>query len=198
MTEATETTKPETNRDRVRRLLIAPLQRDGMRFPKDVPEDVQRKRLDQVADDLAHMSDQNLGRLMLCLRTKGDGSAKCFWPGRVTIIGYAEAAQPRPIADNPSLRSWFASAAGQRAAAEPGRLVAEFEFFERHKHPPFAPHHGRVIHSRAQELAGRVERIADREGRNAALSPEDAAWIVHYRKRLGMITGWLSDAEGAA
>jgi hypothetical protein len=198
MTQATETTKPETNRDRVRRLLIAPLQRDGMRFPKDVSDDVQRKRLDQVADDLAHMSDHNLGRLMLCLRTKGDGSAKCFWPGRVTIIGYAEAAQPRPIADNPRLRSWFASAAGARAAGEPGRLVAEFEFFERHKHPPFAPQHQSRIKERAANLAHRVERIADREGRGAALSPEDAAWIVHYRKRLGMITSWLDDADGAA
>ena len=84
MSDMNETTKAETNRDRVRRLLIEPLTRDGMRFPREVSDEVQRKRLDQMADDLGHMSDANLVRLRLCLRSKGGGSAKCFWPGRVT------------------------------------------------------------------------------------------------------------------
>lgn len=40
----------ETKRDRVRRLLLAPL---GFRFPRKIDEAEGRKRLDRIADDVA-------------------------------------------------------------------------------------------------------------------------------------------------
>ena len=195
MTEQCQTEpKAETKRDRVRRLLIDPLSRDGMRFPKAMPEEVQRKKLDQMADDFAHMTDANLGRLMLCLRTKGGGSQKDFWPSRITQLGYAQVAQPRPLEDDPKLKSWFVSAAGRAAAAVPGRLIAEFQFFKRHHHPPYLAEHKRLVASQAGELAHRLELIADREQRGIPLSPDDAAWVVRYRQTQEMLVGWIDEA----
>lgn len=188
----------ESKRDRVRRLLIDPLKRDGMRYKADVSKEDQRKRLDQMADDVAHMSDQNLIRLFLCLRTKGEGSSKCFWPSRVTVLAYAEVAQPRPLADDPRLRSWFASQAGRAAASVPGRLLAEFEFWTSHKHPPFSPAHQRLIAPRADEIARRADRISEREGRGAMVNSDDAAWMDRYRVTLSMLQGWINESGQAA
>ena len=44
----------ETGRDRVRRLLLAPLQAGGMRFKRGTKDE--QRQLDQIADDLAYLS----------------------------------------------------------------------------------------------------------------------------------------------
>ena len=61
MTE--EQTTTETNRDRVRRLFINPMIELGFRFPHRTPEDIVRKRLDRMADDLGYLTDENLRRV---------------------------------------------------------------------------------------------------------------------------------------
>lgn len=187
----------ETARDRVRRLFIAPLAEDGMRFRSGTPEDVQRKRLDRMADDLAYMSDDALRLLKICMRTKGEGSNGVFWPTRVSILKFANAAQPRPIEDIPGFRSWFASAAGAEAAAVPGRLVAEYAFFCRHLHPPYDDAHKAAVASQAAQLSERAMRLEERAGRGVALSPDDSSWLSRYRARDAMMRRWI-DRKGDA
>ncbi|MDF3413271.1 hypothetical protein HKX54_02290 [Sulfitobacter sp. M57] len=190
--------QPETKRDRVRRLFIAPLAAEGMRFERGTSEEVQVKRLNQMADDLTHLSDVELGRLRLCMRSKGDGTKKTFWPGRVSILGFAESVHPRPIADLPRLKDWFISAAGREAALVEGRLVAEFEFWTRHKHPPYAETHKRLVASRASEIGPKAARLVERRGRGALSDPGDIHWLARFEETEAMLRGWLAESGGAA
>lgn len=183
----------EAGRARVRRLCLDPLARDGMRYPAKVPPEDARRKLDQLADDLAYLSDAGLRVLATSLRTKGEGSAKCFWPSRITVLGYAEAFQKRPLADMPGLRSWFASAAGRDAAAEPGRLIAEYAFWNRHKHPPFAPAHQQRVASHAGDIARRIDLLSEREAREVPLDADDRRWLDRVRSTEAMLQGWIEE-----
>lgn len=157
----------ETKRDRVRRLLIGPLRERGFRFKAGTPEEEQRRYLDGVADDLAYMSDDALGRLEECLRFKGGGKEKCFWPAWATVIGWAEACQPRPIEEMPQLASWLASVEGPKARAA-GTLVATFLFVEKFKRPPYGDADRRRVAGKARELADDQARARDRIRRGIA------------------------------
>lgn len=195
--------KAETGRDRVRRLFIDPLTSDGMRFKHGTPPDAQRKRLDQMADDLGYLSDAGLAVMRGAVQVKGEGAAKCFWPSRVLILQLAQAFQPRPMAQMPGLRSWFCSAAGPAAAAVPGRLIAEYQFWQRKLHPPFradtseGAQHRRMIATDAARIAERQGRLTEREARGALSDPADIAWLDGVRRTEAMIKGWM-DQEGTA
>lgn len=183
----------ETNRDRIRRLFIDPLKADGMRFAHGTPEPDQRRKLDQMADDLGYMTDEKLMALRACMRSKGEGSKGVFWPSRVSINRFAEAAQPRPLIEMPGLLSWFVSAAGQEAKRVPGRLVAEFQFFTKHKHPPFNDQYKRLVAGRARDLAHRFERLVEREARGALSDEGDRHWLARYRETEAMVLGWIEE-----
>lgn len=180
MTDSVDT--GEARRTRVRRLLIDPLTADGMRFRKGVAEDVQAKRLAQLADDLGYMTDDNLTALRECLATKGEGAHRNFWPERITVLGFAEVCQPRPLEDLKGLARWFGSAAGS-AALKDDRLVAEYRFWLRFKRPPTSDQDRRTIASRAAEWRDRALRIEDRIARlGRAADLEDEAWLQAYNR----------------
>lgn len=195
---AEKETATETKRDRVRRLLIDPLARDGMRFKAQVSPEDQRKRLDRMADDLTYMSDANLSRLRITLSTKGDGAKGDFWPRRVTVLKFANMAQHRPIEDIPGFRSWFASAAGVEAARVPGLLQAQYLFWCREFHPPVADVHARAVTMKAKELAEREGYLNRRLAEGACLSPQDAEWLRRYTAKGEMLRGWIAGKVGAA
>ncbi len=187
----------ETKRDRVRRLFIIPLEDLGMCFPKATDPKIVQKTLNDFCDRLTYMSDENLIRLRHCLKTKGEGSARKFWPKMITIISFAELAQPRPLKHEPNLLSWFGSDAGKQAL-EAGRLVAEFLFFERVKRPPLKDSEKRQIAERANGYNSRVLRLEERLGRGWDLSADDAGFLEWYRGRLEyctkLVNGELTDA----
>jgi hypothetical protein len=176
MTE--EQTTTETNRDRVRRLFINPMIELGFRFPHRTPEDTVRKRLDRMADDLGYLTDENLRRVQVSMRDKGEGSARCFWPPRATIIAYAQVAQPRPIEDLPELAGWFGSVAG-RAALTEGRLVAEYRFWLPKHRPPLSDQEKRRVAELARQDEERVMRIRDRATR-MAIDADDQSFLGAY------------------
>ncbi|MGI3169999.1 hypothetical protein ACRARG_12640 [Pseudooceanicola sp. C21-150M6] len=175
----TDGEKHEANRQRVRRFLIGPLQALGFRFKKGTPIEEERKRLAQIADDVGYLTDQNLDRLYLALRDKGEGSARCFWPARATIIAFAQAAQPRPIEDMPGLASWFASEAGRRAE-EDGRLVAEYRFWTVKHRPPLNDRERDLIAKRARQWASEVDVARDRLRRDVPLRPGEEGMLHAY------------------
>lgn len=172
----------EGKRDRVRRLVLHPLIADGFRLKRksgeahDALEARERAECDRLADALAYMSDKGLRVLREMLATKGEGTARCFWPARATVIGLAEAFEPRPLEDLPGLASWFRSVAGSQALDE-GRLVAEFQFWFRKKRPPMSDQDRRLIADKAAEWQSIVERERDRIRRGfRAHDPEFLHW----------------------
>ena len=164
----------ETRRDRVRRLLIAPLQDRGMRFAKGTAPDQQRRFLDGLADDLGYMADDRLRALEEVLRSKGEGHKRCFWPQRVAILGWAEALHPRPIEELPAMASWLGSVEGPKAQGE-GTLVPVFRFIERYKRPPVGDQDRRAIASRALAINSDVGLWRDRRDRGVARADELAS-----------------------
>lgn len=170
---------PETNRDRVRRLLLVPL---GFRHERKTDEAAGRALLDGIADDLAYVSDDALGRILEAMRGKGLGVHKDFWPTRAAFIGYAEMYHPRPLELSPKLMSWFASVEGPRAIAE-GTLVETWQFFEKYKYPPARPDAKRRVLEAAQTNARKLQLISEQRARGREILPDDAAWERWYLDR---------------
>lgn len=186
----------ESKRARVRRMLIEPLQEQGMRFERTVPAETQRKRLDRMADDLAYMCDDALVVLRRCLLRNGEGTAKCFWPKRVSYLGFAHGFESRSIEDDPAMLGWFASAAGKAAQGVPGRLVAEFEFWCENWRPPVSDKEWRAVAAKATKNLNRLAYCEPREAEGILRDPDDIAWLKEYRTKAEKVARWIG--KGAA
>ncbi|MEO0765194.1 MAG: hypothetical protein AAFY75_04180 [Pseudomonadota bacterium] len=144
----TDTAKPETKRDRVRRLVIIPMTEFGMcRRPAKPKGETKaeanaradgqhRAFLDRVCDELGHMSDQQLSQMRRWLEVSGVGDKRNYWPDFATIAGTAHNFCPRPVEELPELKSWFLSAKGEQLQARPALLVAHLRFIQKFRHPP--------------------------------------------------------------
>lgn len=174
-----DSTGTETNRDRVRRILLNPL---GFRFPKATDPERQRQLLDGLTDELGYLTDASLAVLRDMLASKGQGSARNFWPDRATFIGCAEAVQPRPLEELPALLSWLASVEGPRAI-EAGTLVETIEYVERRKVPPYSDQARALVAERAADNRRRLVVISERRAAGYGLAPDDIAWERWYRER---------------
>lgn len=177
--EAQESDK-ETKRGRVRRLLIAPLQGDGMRMPARTAEADERAYLDRLADELSYLSDAALDAVRVWMARHGEGSQRCFWPRMVSVLSVADAYQPRPVEEFPALVSWLSSVAGEAAWRE-GRLVAEFEFLMRKKRPPINDQDRKQIHDYAVASERRAELVRDRVARGLSPLYDDGQWLDWYQ-----------------
>ncbi|MBN8291041.1 hypothetical protein JI664_03595 [Rhodobacter sp. NTK016B] len=177
----------ETNRDRVRRLLLDAL---GFRFPKKITEAEGRAMLDRIADELAYMTDEALATLARMLRVHGQGSARNFWPDRATFINFAHVCQPLPLEADPKLVSWFASVEGERMVQD-GTLVETWDYFEAKRIPPATPQARALVLSRAQEAARRVQIATEKQAAGWAVEPNEAAWVRAYLARRDRLIGLL-------
>ncbi|PYE80392.1 hypothetical protein [Pseudoroseicyclus aestuarii] len=173
----------ESNRDRVRRLLLVPL---GFRFRRGTDAGEARRSLDALADELGYMSDASLSALRGMLASKGEGSARCFWPDPATFRGFAEIVQPRPLEEVPALVRWFRSVEGPRAV-EAGTLVETFLWFEKKKAPPLTPQARAMVAQRAQQNRRRLEVISDRRAREVRNDAQDLEWERWYRSTLARV-----------
>ncbi|MGI3165519.1 hypothetical protein [Pseudooceanicola sp. 200-1SW] len=171
----------ETKRDRVRRLLLTPLADIGFHWKRGTDPAEGQNRLDRLADELAYLSDRDLGRLFECMRTKGQGAARNLWPAHATFIAFAQEAEGRPLAEMPGLASWFASRAG-RDALEGDRLVAEFWFWQRYHCPPVRDHQRRLVETKAAEIRDRVMRIRDKLRREVQIDEVDRRYLARVER----------------
>lgn len=173
----------ESNRARVRRLLIEPL---AMRHPRG-REDAGREMLDAIADELAYIPDEKLEVLARMLAPQGQGAARNFYPDRATFLGFAHLVAPRPLTDDPKLLGWFASVEGPKMIAE-GTLVETWSFFERNRRPPFDDRSRRLVAEQAAEHKRRVLLVDERIERGVEVDPEDRAFMLRYRAREAELT----------
>lgn len=166
----------ETKRDRIRRLLLDPL---GFRFPKAVDAEAGKKTLNRIADDLTYMSDASLAAMRDMMASKGQGSARNFWPDHASFIGFAEVVEPRPVEELPALLSWFGSVEGP-AAMKAGLLVETWQFIERRKKPPVTNQERALVSEQAAKNARRLQIIEERRRDGRTVDAEDAAWERWY------------------
>ncbi len=180
-TEALPDTTPpkEAQRARVRRLLIDPLTRLGMCWPRKVRPSDGQAALDGICDDLAYLSDDALRVLAEGLRAKGQGTKRNQWPSRVALLTWAEALEPRPLNMLPSCLRWFASRAGPAALAE-GRHVAEYLYWQRAKAPPVTPMQRDQVRRDGQDMQARLALLQERRARGVRLALHDAEWLDWY------------------
>lgn len=186
-------------RQRVRALVIGPAEEDGFRFKRGTPDDKARAYLDRLVDQLAYLSEPALKVVAGWLIHHGDGAGKCFWPPLRSLIGLAEALQPRPIEDVPGLASWFASKAGPEALAA-GRLVAEFDFWGRKKRPPLNAHDWRQVEDKAADYRRRLLLLAERRRDGRFVDDQEAAferWHLALEKRaMALVEAGVVKREG--
>lgn len=192
--QAPDRTPGESNRDRVRRVLIRPLAEAGMRFPHRTDADSAQRKLDRICDEMAHVSDQTLGLLREWAKANGQGSARCFWPGLVSFIGLAQTIEPRPMEELPVLARWFGSRAGPAARAE-GRLVAEFVWIEKHRCPPQNAHQRNMVAETADRWRRRVELATDRLARGVDPGPGERTFLDWYRSIEARAEALIAEGE---
>lgn len=161
MTDTDHAEKIESNRGRVRRILIEALQADGMRFRKGTDAETAKATLDRLADLLGYLEDRELVMLRNWTQAKGEGPDRSFWPPNVSIYGTAQALRPRPLMPDHELASWLVSRAGVEAAQVPGLLVTHLRFLERHLFPPARPQDAAKCDRDAAVLAADVARARD-------------------------------------
>lgn len=188
----TERADGETKRGRVRRLLIEPLERGGMRMRKGADAAAHRAFLDRLCDDLAYLGDDGLAAVRRWAEVNGDGKGRCFWPPFVAFAWAAQAWQPRPVEELPEMRRWFASMAGIEARAVPGRLVAELRFIERHRRPPVHAAERQRVASDAAALAAEAARACEMRDRGRM---HDAALLEAFERDQARAAGLVAAGE---
>ena len=166
----------ETNRDRVRRLVFAPL---GFRHPARLTEADGRALLDQIADELGYMTDANLSALARMLRVQGQGSARNWWPDRATFVAVAHLVQPLPLEQDQKLLSWFGSVEGQRMVQD-GTLVETYRYLEARRVPPATPEARKLVLDQAHENARRVRITREKQRAGIGVAPDDARFADVY------------------
>lgn len=184
----------EGKRDKVRRLVIDPMNALGFRRWPGVRADDWSEQLTKIADHLGYMAEDRLAALFDMLKTKGTGPRRDVWPALASIISLAHIVQPRPVEDMPNLVSWFRSVEGPKAR-DAGVLVEQFQFFERRGRPPLNQGEHRAIADRAYENRRRLQIIAERTAPTEEDRAFSAAWE-RDRKRVEAIMA--GGQQGAA
>lgn len=163
----------EHGKARVRHHLIAPLEALGLRRPAGVTAEVQRTRLDALAERLAYMDAANLDTLADAVAAQAE-RAGGTWPAPIVICGWAQGIEPRPFAENRIVHSWLASVEGPRARAG-GWLVPLLRFLRRRAMPP-TDFDKRLIREEADRDRRTAAVYAERRDRGTA-SAEECAWL---------------------
>lgn len=161
----TDQTGQESKRSRVKRLLITPLQEEGMKPKRGVDAQTHRAFIDRLCDEVAYLPDVGLIALRRWAEVNGGGSARNIWPEFVSFAAMAQTHTARPIEELPEVASWFISRAGEAAMQRPGMLVAELRFIEHKRRPAFRGDRGvqerRAIAEKASWLVADVNRAKE-------------------------------------
>lgn len=149
--------KCETKRDRVRRILINPLVRAGMRKQGSMRVAEYEEMLVRLADKLAYLSDANLRGLVPLITRMARGKERNRWPDEVSIVSWAFELQSPPPRACDYVVSVMRSEAGRRARA----LGYHVELFmaARKLGPPFKKIHLARVMADAERNRAEVRRV---------------------------------------
>lgn len=112
---AEKETGQESKRDRVRRILINPLLRAGMRKQNKMKADQYSEMLTRLADKLSYLDELHLRGLEPKIIRHAKGKERNEWPAEVSIISWAYEVQSPPPRKCAYVVSVLKSKAGARA-----------------------------------------------------------------------------------
>lgn len=177
MTEESGGGRCESGPARVRRVLIAPLERDGLRRSRRATVEDHAAFLHRLEERLAYLDEDKLAVLAEIVARLGQGPARDEWPTLVVIASVAADLAPPPDEDGRLVVSWMASAAGREAWAEaPEVAVALAKHLRRVGMPP-KEFHWVAIRREAAEWRRRADVLAERRRSGWETGPEDAAFL---------------------
>lgn len=184
-------------KERVRQILIEPLQQRGMVRKRGQKVEQVDRMLASLEARLAYMTADNLGALAEVVERYAEGPKKNVWPAEVSICNWARRLQLPPASESRLVRSYLQSVAGRRAQSE-GYLVELFYYLKKWGAPPAGDWAIGKIKAEAednQQRRANIERLRD-EGR---ASPSDLQWLSRYWAALERCTAIITaGAEGAA
>lgn len=166
--------EPKTSKARVRRVLIDPLIRAGMRKQRGMTAEKYLDFIARLERRLGYMSEVHLRGLAVLLTKGAKGKERNQWPDEVTIISCAYGLQRPPPRSCDYVASLMRSAMG-RAARDLGYHVELFDVAKRYGPPP-SKYVLAQLQARADENRGKVKIIRDRIARDAA-SADDRRWL---------------------
>lgn len=167
----------ETGRERVRRVLINPLLRQGMRKQTRMSEPDYSDMLVRLSEKLSHLGEADLRGLVPWVTRFAKGKERNQWPDEVGIVAQGYALQPPPPRKNEFVISVLRSRAGARARdmgylPELYMAIAQFG-------PPFSKYSiDRMEREAAENRAelGRVSKLIDR----GTATQERRQWMKWY------------------
>lgn len=179
------TTETETlaKRERVRRLLIQPLEADGLVRDRRTKAGEHAAFLEKLADRLGYLTDENLVTLKRFVRARATGEAHNVWPGFATILNHAQDLQTPPDPENPIMQSWLHSRQGEALMAR-GEHVETYLFLtglvaKGRPRPPL-PAEKRMIANRARDMARKRTLIVERIDGGVHVPEDDRRWLAWY------------------
>lgn len=102
-------------RERVERLLLAPLEERGLRKQKRQSAEQLAAMKGRIAARLAYMSAEALVTLRLAVEHGARGEARNLWPDEISVMNWAHTIEPPPETHSPLVVSYMKSAAGRAA-----------------------------------------------------------------------------------
>lgn len=181
-------------RERVRAVLIGPLEAAGLGRRRRVSAEEHGKMLARLAERLWYMHEAELAGLRdLCIRQAGgDGR---WWPEEAVVLHWAWRLRCPPPEESPYLASLMRSALGRRAQAE-GWGVALYRTARRLGPPP-----GRYVEFRLREQAEddrrRAARIEERLADGVA-DEADRHWLAAWKRDTAEAERLVASAAEAA
>lgn len=182
-TRTTTETETLAKRERVRQLLIRPLEADGLVRDKRTKASEHAAFLDKLADRLGYLSDRNLETLRRYVRAQAMGAAHNIWPAWVTILNHAQDLQTPPDPENPIMQSWLHSVQGEALMAR-GEHVETYLFLKGlvTKGRPRPPRDAekRMIAENARENRRKRELITEAIEAGRHVLEDDRKWLTWY------------------
>lgn len=165
-------------RERVRALMIAPLEAAGMRKARGQSDDDHAAFLKALAVRLAYLEPGDFPALVNWAEMNGEGKAKDVWPSEIAFVRAAHALRRPPDHVQPMIVRWMRSEAGRAARqASEFHLAAALGYMRQNRRPPNFERYGvAAVNREAEEMRLIIER-AQRAADNGVERPdlEDAA-----------------------
>lgn len=180
--------RPESDRHRVRRLLIEPLLAMGLRKQRRHSAEEQEALFDRLEARCGYLADGQLEALAEAVRRGAHGEARNVWPDEVSILNWAAALEPPPDVESRLVTSYLASRAGRTAWDEaPALAVVLRRHLKRAGCPP-VPYDWVEFRSKARELVREEQRQRVLEAERGA-SDWLEAWLAEVERVRVLVFG---------
>ncbi len=191
-----EPERGESGRMRVRRVLIEPLARAGLRRRPRVTAEEHDAALRRLEERLAYLGKGDLIVLVEIVERSAGGDARNLWPDEVSIRNWAAQLCPPPDEESRLVISWLGSAAGRRAWDEGEEIAVALRKHLRRAGRPPSDFDWTRIRREAAEWAHRRLVVAERIESGTA-GDADLDWSDGLIRAIGEVRHLVFGAGGS-